>query len=232
MSVTVCETGTPVVELAVTLYWYVPGAAYRMRLSPTPEPQPFASSSTQLSNASAGRRRVLRRNNNKNAGASRQAAKTFLRRNESSWAVTGTAVRVLMTAVEVCTPFARVTVAGSREHEVYCAGPCAAQVSATMPEKPLTGVRVSAYLAGMPNWTTALPVAPPLTVSRKLPPCTRLPPCMPLPVSGTRTGDAGSLLVMVSVPARVPVCVGENVTVTEQEEPAFRVTGPQLLATV
>ncbi len=100
------------------------------------------------------------------------------------------------------------------------------QVIATVPVKPPTGVIVSGKPAATPCCTVVDEVLPPLTVSVKL------PPSIPVPVSGTVSGEAGSLLAMVSAPLRVPVCRGVKVTVSEQEEPAFNVTGPQVLAAV
>ncbi len=53
-----------------------------------------------------------------------------------------------------------------------------------------------------------------------------------LPVSGTVTGDAGSVLLMVSAPAMAPSVEGVYVTLTEHEEPALTVVMPQVLAMV
>lgn len=76
-------------------------------------------------------------------------------------------------------------------------------------------------MAGRSETTVAVPVEPPLTLSRKLPPTT------PVPVSGTRAGELESVLAIVRVPGRTPKTVGVNVTVTGQLEPGVRVVVEQ-----
>ena len=54
---------------------------------------------------------------------------------------------------------------------------------------------------------------------------------MPTPVSGTLSGDAGSVLLMVSVPVKTPAAAGAYVTLTAHEDAAFSVVMPHVLLT-
>ncbi len=78
------------------------------------------------------------------------------------------------------------------------------------------GVTRRAYVALRPCATVVVALEAPLTVNRMPPPVLGVP-AMPVPVSGTGSGDAGSVLRMVSVPVALPVFVGRYVTLTEQD---------------